>query len=114
MRILDIGYILIDNINNKNDLNKINLINAIETYKKEVKEKKEDEMYRYNKYINDYENKRKDNNDKYEQFLRENNYLYNKWKKSNKTIDFYAYITHKKPDYEEIEDIYTINPISQH
>jgi hypothetical protein len=111
MTILDIGYILIDNINSKTDLNKMKLINAIETYKKEIKEKKKIEIELINKYKNNYENKRNNNNDNYNQYLRENKLLFDKWNKSKTIKDLYEYISLKTPEYEEIEDIYTIRPI---
>jgi superfamily I DNA/RNA helicase len=114
MKIIDIGYILIDNINSKNDLNKLKLINTIETYKNEIKDKKQKEIDNINKYKIDYENKRKANYNNYEQYLRENKILYDKWIKSKKTKDFLEYISFKKPEYEEIPDIYTINPTSLH
>jgi|694.fasta_scaffold24924_6 hypothetical protein len=112
MTIIDIGYILIDNINSKNDLNKLKLINAIDIYKKELKEKKQNEIDNINKYKIKYENKRKDNTDKYNQFLRENKILFDKWNKSKKTKDLYEYISLKTPEYEDIDEIYTITPIS--
>lgn len=112
MSIIDIGYILLDNINSKT--NKIKLINAIETYKKNIKDENDKEIKNRNIYINNYQNKRKNNEDNYNQYLRENNLLYNKWLKSKKTKDLYEYISHKKPHYEEIEDIYTIYPTIQY
>jgi adenine C2-methylase RlmN of 23S rRNA A2503 and tRNA A37 len=112
MTIIDIGYILLDNINSKNDLNKIKLIEAIERYNKEINEKNKLEIYNKNKYETNYENKRKDNIDNYNQYLRENKILYDKWIKSKKTKDLYEYISLKKPEYEEVDDIYTFNPIS--
>lgn len=114
MSIIDIGYILLDNINSKTDLNKLKLINAIETYKKNIKDEKEIEKNNRNKYITNYENKRKNNEDNYNKYLRENKLLYNKWLQTKKTKELYEYISHKKPYYEEIDEIYTINPISQH
>ena len=65
MSIIDIGYILLDTINSKTDLNKIKLINAIETYKKRINDKKENEINNRNRYITNYENKRKKNEDNY-------------------------------------------------
>jgi len=114
MSVIDIGYILLDTINSKTDLNKIKLINAIETYKKRINDKKENEINNRNRYITNYENKRKKNEDNYNLYLRENKLLYNKWLQSKKTKELYEYVSHKKPYYEEIEDIYTINPISLH
>ena len=40
MTIIDIGYILIDNIQSKTDLNKIKLLNAVESYIIEINIKK--------------------------------------------------------------------------
>lgn len=114
MTIIDIGYILIDNINFKNEINKLKLINKIETYKKAIKDKNQIEIDNINKYKINYENKRKNNNNRYNQYLRENKILYDKWIKSKKTIDFLEYISLKKPEYEEIPDIYTITPTSLH
>jgi hypothetical protein len=114
MSVIDIGYILLDTINSKTDLNKIKLINAIETYKKNMKDEKENEITNRNRYITNYENKRKKNEDNYNLYLRENKLLYNKWLQSKKTKELYEYVSHKKPYYEEIDDIYTINPISLH
>lgn len=113
MIITDIGYILVDNINSKNDLNKLKLISAIENYKKNLNEKKQNEIDNVNKYKINYENKRKDIQNKYNQYLRENKLLFDKWNKSKKTKDLYDYLSLKKPEYDEIEDIYTIYPISQ-
>lgn len=110
--IIDIGYILIDNINSKT--NKLKLINAIETYKKEIKDEMDNQIKNRNNYIKNYENKRKQNDDNYNQYLRENKILYTKWMQSKKIKDLYEYISHKKPYYEEVEEIYTINPISLH
>ena len=69
-------------------------------------------MYHINKYNTNYENKRNDNIDNYNQYLRENKLLFDKWNKSKKTKDLYEYISLKKPEYEEIDEIYTIRPIS--
>ena len=112
MAITDIGHILLDNINSKTDFNKIKLINAIENYKDEINKINKLNIFNKNKYETNYANKRDKNINIYNQYLMENKILYDKWNKSKKANDLYAYINHKKPEYEEIEDIYTINPIS--
>ena len=58
MSIIDIGYLLINNINSKTDLNKIKLLSSIGDYKKENENKKKLEMEMKTKYMNLYENKR--------------------------------------------------------
>ena len=40
--------------------------------------------------------------------MNENQLLYNKWKKNNKPKDLYEYISHKKPELEYVEDIFTL------
>ena len=49
MSILDIGYLLIDNINSKTDLNKVKLISSIGNYKKELETKRKMEIEIKNK-----------------------------------------------------------------
>ena len=66
MSILEIGYLLINNINSKTDLNKIKLMSSIGNYKKEIENKKKLEMEMKTKYMNLYENKRIRNKKIYE------------------------------------------------
>jgi hypothetical protein len=104
MSILDIGHILIDNINSKTDLNKAKLLSFIGNYKKEIENKREIEIKRKN--INSYEIKMANNKILYDKYISENQILFNKWKKNNKPKDLYEYISHKKPELEEINYIY--------
>jgi hypothetical protein len=108
MSILEIGYLLINNINSKTDLNKIKLMSSIGNYKKEIENKKKLEMEMKTKYMNLYENRRIRNKKIYDKYMNENQLLYNKWKKNNKPKDLYEYISHKKPELEEVDDIYTL------
>jgi len=108
MSIFDIGYLLIDNINSKTDLNKVKLISSIGNYKKELETKRKMETEIKNKYMNLYGNKRIRNKELYDKYMNENQILFNKWKKNNKPKDLYEYISHKKPELEEVDDIYTL------
>jgi hypothetical protein len=108
MSILEIGYLLIDNINSKTDINKIKLMSLVGNYKKDIENNKKLELELKNKYMNLYENKRIINKSLYDKYINENKLLFNKWKKNNKTKDLYEYISHKKPNLEEVEDIYTL------
>jgi hypothetical protein len=108
MSIFDIGYLLIDNINSKTDLNKVKLISSIGNYKKELETKRKMETEIKNKYMNLYGNKRIKNKELYDKYMNENQILFNKWKKNNKPKDLYEYISHKKPELEEVDDIYTL------
>ena len=111
MSIIDIGYLLVDNINSKIDLNKIKLMSTIGNYKKELELNKKLEDDKKIKYYNDYQKIRETNEINYNKYLSQNKILLDKWKKNNKTKDLYEYISLKKPDLEEVKDIYTINPI---
>ena len=113
MSVIDIGYLLIDNINSKIDLNKIKLMSLIGTYKKELEANKNKENEKKTKYYNNYESKRQANINKYNKYLTENKVLMDKWKKTNKAKDLFEYISVKKPELEDVEDIYTINPINK-
>ena len=108
MSILEIGYLLIDNITSKTDINKIKMMSSIGNYKKELENKRKKELEIKTKYMNLYENKRIRNKTLYDTYINENQILFNKWKKNNKPKDLYEYISHKKPDLEEVEDIYTL------
>jgi hypothetical protein len=108
MSIFNIGYLLIDNINSNTDLNKIKLMSSVGSYKKEIENKRKIELEKKNKYMNLYENKRMRNKELYDKYMNENKILFDKWKKNNKPKDLYEYISHKKPDLEEVDDIYTL------
>jgi len=111
MTTLDIGYLLVDNINSKTDINKIKLLGAITNYKNEIEKKTKKEKDKQNKYYMEYESKRRSNNEKYNKYMKDNKVLFDKWRKSKKSNDLYNYITLKKPDIEEVEEIYTINSV---
>lgn len=106
-----IGYLLVDNINSKTDINKVKLMSSITTYKNELEKKAKKEKDKQNKYYIEYESKRKNNNEKYNKYMKDNKILFEKWRKSKKSNDLYNYLTLKKPDIEEIDDIYTINAV---
>jgi hypothetical protein len=108
LSIFDIGYILIDNINLKNDSNKIKLLSAIKNHNKEISDKNEEITRKRNIYIKEYDMKRKNNIDNYDKFLRKKEELFNIWKQSKKVKDLYNLISLQQPEYEEINDIYTI------
>jgi hypothetical protein len=102
-----IGFLLVDNINSKTDINKVKLMGSINSYKNELEKKQKKEKDKKNKYYNEYESKRINNNEKYNKYMKDNKTLFDKWRKSKKSNDLYNYLTLKKPDIEEVEDIYT-------
>ena len=109
--LIDIGYILIDNIINiKNDTNKTKLLSAVKNHNKHISDKKEELIEKQNIYINDYETPRKKNIDNYNKYLRNKEILYNKWKTSKAVKDLYELISLKQPEYTEIpNDIYSVS-----
>lgn len=103
-----IGYLLVDNINSKTDINKVKLMSSITNYKNELEKKAKKEKDRKNKYYNDYESKRIANNEKYAKYMKDNKALYDKWRKSKKSNDLYNYLTLRKPNLEDVDDVYTM------
>lgn len=111
LSLIDIGYILIDNIINiKNDTNKTKLLSSVKNHNKHISDKKEELIEKQNIYINDYETPRKNNIDNYNKYLRNKEFLYDKWKTSKAVKDLYELISLKQPEYIEIpNDIYSVS-----
>jgi hypothetical protein len=104
---MNIGFILIDNINNKLDLDKVKLMNEIQKYnknKKLINDLRIDEIEKYNKI---YELPRKTNKDNYEIYINNYNKKYKKWSETNNIKDLYELVSIKKPDFIEVPEIYT-------
>jgi len=105
---MNIGFILIDNINNKIDLDKIKLMDAVNNYNKNKDLIIEKEEKKKNEYMKKYELPRKINNENYEKYLINYNKKYNKWIESNNIKDLFELVSIKKPELKEIPDIYTL------
>lgn len=104
----DIGYVLIDNIINiKNDNNKIKLLSEIKQFNKDIMDKKEEIIKNRNIYLTKYDIPRKNNNDNNDKYLKDKEILYNKWKQSKTVKDLYSLLALKRPEYNEVIDIYT-------
>lgn len=108
---MNIGYILIDNINNKNNLNKDKLLSAVNLFNKELEKKNEYEIKRRNEYNIKYDIPRKNNMDNYDKYIKDKNILYDKWNTSKNIKDLYELLSLNKPIIKDVEDIYTIYPI---
>lgn len=105
---MNIGFILIDNINNKLDLDKIKLMNAIDKYNKDKKIISDLEMKKMEKYKNLYENPRKTNEENYEKYLSNYKKKYNKWIETKNIKDLYELVSIKKPELIDVPEIYTL------
>jgi hypothetical protein len=106
--ITEIGYVLIDNIINiKNDNNKTKLLSDVKTFNMNIMENNEQIIKNRNKYSTKYDIPRQKNNDNYDKYLKNKEILYNKWKQSKTIKDLYSLLELKRPEYIEIEDIYT-------
>jgi len=105
---MNIGFILIDNINNKIDLDKIKLMNEIQKYNKDKKlinDLRNKKMEEYNKK---YEVPRKTNRDNYDIYINNYNKKYKKWSETNNIKDLYELVSIKKPDLIEVPEIYKL------
>jgi hypothetical protein len=40
--------------------------------------------------------------------MKDNKALYDKWRKSKKSNDLYNYLTLRKPNLEDVDDVYTM------
>lgn len=106
---MEIGFILIDNINNKIDLDKIKLMNSINEYNKNKNLIIENEKKKIEKYKNKYEIPRKNNEDNYQQYLINYKNKYDKWNKSKNVKDLFELVSIKKPIFQDVPDIYSYN-----
>lgn len=105
---MNIGFILIDNINNKIDLDKIKLMNEIEKYNKNKKLIIDAENKKIEEYKKKYELQRKINEDNYKEYLINYNKKYNKWIQTNNIKDLFELVSIKKPDLKEVPEIYKL------
>ena len=102
-----LGNILIDNINISTDLKKIKLLTEINNYRKIKNKNKDIEMKKLEIYKDKYEKHRVINNNNYDIYVQQREILYNKWLSTKNIKDLYNLLELKKPDYDEIPDIYT-------
>lgn len=107
---MNIGFILIDNINNKIDLDKIKLMEAIGNYNKNRDLIKEKELKKIEEYKNKYELPRKNNQDNYNKYIINYNKKYNTWMQTRTVKDLLELVLVKKPIFQEVPDIYTAFP----
>lgn len=105
---MNIGFILIDNINNKLDLDKIKLMNEIEKYNKDKKLNIENEIKKKDEYMKKYELPRKNNEENYEKYISNYNKKYNRWVESKNVKDLFELVSIKKPVFEEVPEIYKL------
>jgi Zn-dependent M32 family carboxypeptidase len=105
---MNIGFILIDNINNKLDLDKVKLMNEIQKYNKDKKLMNELRSRKIEEYNKKYEQSRKTNQDNYNLYLTNYNKKYKKWTETNNIKDLYELVSVKKPDLIEVPEIYSI------
>lgn len=104
---MNIGFILLDNINNKIDLDKIKLMNEIQKYNKNKKLIIEMETKKMEEYNKNYELFRKNNQDNYDKYLINYNKKYNRWIETNNVKDLFELVSVKKPELKEVPEIYT-------
>lgn len=106
---MNIGFILIDNINNKIDLDKIKLMNAIGKYNKDNKIIELKETKKREEYNKKYVLERKINQENYEKYITNYNKKYKKWIETNNIKDLFELVSIKKPELKEIPEIYSVS-----
>lgn len=108
---MNIGFILVDNINNKNDINKVKLLSSVGNFNKNLEKQKEYVIKKQNDYFIKYETPRKNNIDNYNKYLLDKNILYEKWNISKNIKDLYELLSLNKPIINDVPEIYTIHAI---
>ncbi len=103
----NIALSLLDSINKNTPENKTTFMRNIKTYK-DIKEMEHNQMLEdINYYTTKYENKRNENNTLYEEYLNKRFPLYKKWLDSKKKVDLDNLFKLKKPEFNNVPDIYT-------
>ncbi len=103
----NIGLLLTKTINNNSKENKLLLLNDINKFIKAKEAKQMDLIKKKNFYIDNYELKRKEDENTYAEYKEEYKELYNNWKKSKKIVDLQKLLALKSPSLNNVDDIYT-------
>ena len=110
--IRNIGEALLSHIENKDKTPIKTLNNLINEHKIRLQGIDEINMYKKEAYKTKYENPRIENNLKYDLYLRERKKLVNEWKTDKKSLALMLnFINFKRPELEDIPEIYTYQNI---
>jgi len=111
MKLNDLGLLFIMAIHNNSQKHKDLFLSNIEKHKKNVTQNNDIIMKKKEFYITNYEQKRNENNTNYEEYIHNRLLLYNKWKNTNKLQDLQKLVNYPKPNFYDVNDIYTYNII---
>lgn len=111
MKLNELGLLLIIAIHNNAQKNKDILLTNVEKYKKNVANNNDLILRKKNFYLVNYEQKRNENNMLYDEYIHNRLLLLNKWKNTNKIQDLQFLVNYQKPDFHDVDDIYTYNII---
>jgi hypothetical protein len=111
MKLNELGLLLIMAVSNNTQKNKDIFLANIEKHKKTVMNNNEIVQKQKDLYLVNYEQKRNENSTNYEEYTHNRLLLFNKWKTTNKLQDLQLLINCPKPDFYEVDDIYTYNLI---
>jgi hypothetical protein len=107
MKLNDFGLLVTSAVNSTNPNAKKEILINSEIHKNEFIKNKEKENKKKEYYINTYENIREQYRILYEDYIINRQILYNKWIETKSLADLHNLISHKIPDIETIDDIYT-------
>jgi hypothetical protein len=88
-------------------MNKNKLMAFIKNYKKEEEERHNKNLEDKEFYLNNYENKRRENDNKYNEYFYNRLDFYNQWKMSKNVGDLHKLVSLERPQLNDIPDIYT-------
>jgi len=110
--IRNIGEALLSHIEYNDKTPVKNIMDLIQKHKISLEESATINMYKKELYKTKYENPRNENQMKYDIYLKERNELVNKWKQDiNSRAKLLDILNFKRPELEEVEDIYSYQNI---
>ncbi len=111
MSVINFGLILSNVVNKTGDkmTNKNKLMAYLKNYRKKEEERQNKRLGDKEYYINNYENKRRENDNRYNEYFYNRLELYNQWKMTKTVGDLHKLVSLDKPKLNDINDIYTTN-----
>ena len=109
MKLNELGLLLIMAVSNNTQKNKDIFLANIEKHKKTVTSNNDIIQKQKDFYVVNYEQKRNENNSNYEEYIHNRLLLFNKWKTTNKLQDLQQLINYAKPEFYDVNEIYTYN-----
>lgn len=107
----NIKLLLTKSIDNNSKENKLLLLNEIQKYNKLNETKQMNLIKKKSFYMDNYEIKRKEDENIYAEYKEEYKQLYDNWKKTKKITELQKLLSLEMPKLNNVQDIYTYNVV---